>query len=232
MKKVFCILLSVMIVLVSVIPANAWTFVDETRSQIPVIRISGDGEPLYNAEGERIMHFRGLLESNDEEENGDDKITDAVVNILMPFLREGILFNKWDNYYAALQTEISELFGEALLDNNGNPLPGTGLSQNKRNQMEQLKKTDKKIGKGYYAYNDYWFNYDWRLLTIDKQIESPTPTDSAIIISRLFTVPSVISSTCALSTCTAGSASTTTAPIIKLNITSTILFSASSVPSL
>ena len=192
MKKVFCILLSVMIVLVSVIPANAWVFVDETRSQIPVIRISGDGEPLYNAEGERIMHFRGLLESNDEEEDGDDKITDAVVNILMPFLREGILFNKWDNYYAALQTEISELFGEALLDNNGNPLPGTGLSQNKRNQMEQLKKTDKKIGKGYYAYNDYWFNYDWRLdpLAIADEfhefveaIKSTTNSEKVSIIS-------------------------------------------------
>ncbi len=145
MKKVWCILLSVLLAAMTVIPVCAGTNVNETRSQIPVIRISGDGEPLYNAEGERIMHFRGLLETDSNEENEEDnKIMDAAINILMPFLREGILFNKWDNYYAALEKEIGEMFGDALLDCNGEPIPGTGLSQSKLAQVENLKKTDKK----------------------------------------------------------------------------------------
>ena len=43
----------------------------------------------------------------------------------------------------------------------------------------------------------------------------PTPIDKAIIIDFLLTLPSVISSTCLFNTKTAGSARTTTKPIIK-----------------
>ena len=46
-------------------------------------------------------------------------------------------------------------------------------------------------------------------------METPTPIASATIIERLVTVPPVTSSTCLLSTCTAGSARTVTAPITK-----------------
>ena len=161
MKKGISVLLAALLLFACGLPAYAWTDPSATRSQIPVIRISGDGEPLYNAQGERIMHFRGFLENTGEENN--DALYESIFNILKPFLREGILFNKWDNYYAALQTEIGELFGEALLDGNGNPIDGTGLSQSRVESMEWLKKTDRKIGKGYYGLNDYWFNYDWRL---------------------------------------------------------------------
>ncbi len=161
MKKIISVLLTLLLLAASVLPACAWTDPSATRSQIPVIRISGDGEALYNSQGERIMHFRGFLEDNGDDDNS--ALYEAIGNVLMPFLREGILFNKWDNYYAALQTEIGELFGDALLDGNGEPIPGTGLSESRKNEIEWLKKTDRKIGKGYYGLNDYWFNYDWRL---------------------------------------------------------------------
>lgn len=161
LKKICSILLAVLLLGSCMIHAFAWTDPSASRSTIPVIRISGDGAPLYNENGERIMHFRGFLEDNGEED--DSALYEAIGNVLMPFLREGILFNKWDNYYAALQTEIGELFGEALLDGNGEPLAGTGLSQSNKDSMEWLKHNDRKIGKGYYDINDYWFNYDWRL---------------------------------------------------------------------
>ena len=51
--------------------------------------------------------------------------------------------------------------------------------------------------------------------SIDSATEMPTPTDNAIIIDSLPTALSVISSTCLLSTCTAGSARTTVSPITK-----------------
>lgn len=161
MKKILSVLLTLLLLSASVLPACAWTDPSATRSQIPVIRISGDGEALYNSRGERIMHFRGFLEDNGDDDNS--ALYEAIGNVLMPFLREGILFNKWDNYYAALQTEIGELFGDALLDGNGEPIAGTGLSESRKNEIEWLKKTDRKIGKGYYGLDDYWFNYDWRL---------------------------------------------------------------------
>lgn len=164
MKKIVSLLLVLVLMLSLAVPAVAGIDTSSSRSQIPVIRISGDGEPLYNSEGERIMHFRGLLESNgDEEDDGDNAILEATANILMPFLMEGILQDKWDNYYANLQKEIGDMFGDALLDGNANPVNGTGLSQDRLNELEYNKVTDKKGSKGYYSLTDYWFRYDWRL---------------------------------------------------------------------
>ena len=95
MKKIISVLLTLLLLAASVLPACAWTDPSATRSQIPVIRISGDGEALYNSQGERIMHFRGFLEDNGDDDNS--ALYEAIGNVLMPFLREGILFNQWDN---------------------------------------------------------------------------------------------------------------------------------------
>ncbi|MBE6773920.1 MAG: alpha/beta hydrolase [Ruminococcaceae bacterium] len=162
MKRFISIVLALILAFSMAVPAFAGIDRNQTRSQIPVVRISGDGEALYNAEGERIMHFRGLLEDNGDDEDSS-AIYESIANVLLPFLVEGVLFDNWDPYYENLQKEISELFGDALLDCNGDPIPGTGLPQNVLNDMEYNRTHDKKGSKGYYAYNDYWFKYDWRL---------------------------------------------------------------------
>ncbi|MBR3817360.1 MAG: hypothetical protein IKJ27_11620 [Clostridia bacterium] len=162
MKKVMALLLTVSLIFTLGVPAMAGIDASQSRSQIPVIRISGDGEPLYNEEGERIMHFRGLLEGKDEEED-NSSIYSSIINVLGPFLIEGVLFDNWEPYYENLQTEIGELFGDALLDNNGNPVSGTGLSESRISFMNTRKYEDRKLGRGYYEIGDYWFNYDWRL---------------------------------------------------------------------
>lgn len=163
MKRFLSIFLAVVLVFSVALPAFAGIDRNGTKSQIPVIRISGDGEALYNAKGERIMHFRGLLEGNDSEDGDNSAIYESISNVLLPFLIEGVAFDNWEPYYENLQKEISELFGDALLDKNGEPLEGTGLPQNVIDSMEYNKKTDKKGSKGFYAYDDYWFKYDWRL---------------------------------------------------------------------
>lgn len=163
MKKFISVILALILVMSCSVTAFAGIDANATRSQIPVIRISGDGEALYNSEGERIMHFRGLLEKNEDEEEDDSGIYQSIANVLLPFLIEGIAFDKWDNYYNNLQKEIGELFGDALLDNNGNPVNGTGLSESRINYMNARKHEDRKIGRGFYRWEDYWFNYDWRL---------------------------------------------------------------------
>lgn len=164
MKKIISVILALILAFSCTITAFAGTDINATRSQIPIIRISGDGEALYNAEGEKIMHFRGLLEDSDDEEDEDNSaLYESLANVLLPFLVEGVFLDKWDNYYNNLQKEIGELFGDALLDCNGNPVNGTGLPQNRLDEMEYNKKTDKGADRGYYKYNDYWFRYDWRL---------------------------------------------------------------------
>ncbi len=192
MKKILSIALALILAFSCTVPAFAWTDVNATKSQIPIIRISGDGEPLYNKEGERIMHFRGLLEKNEEEEEDSSGLYASIANVLMPFLIDGIVFDEWDAYYENLQTEIGELFGDALLDNNGEPINGTGLSESRINYMNQRKTEDRKIGRGYYELHDYWFNYDWRLdpLAIAddfndyvKTIKTTTGSDKVSIVS-------------------------------------------------
>ena len=163
MKKFMSVLLALILTLSCTVTAFAGIDYNSTRSQIPVIRISGDGDPLYNSEGEKIMHFRGLLEKNEDEEEDNSGIYQSIANVLLPFLIEGIAFDKWDNYYNNLQKEIGELFGEALLDNNGEPISGTGLPQKRLDEMEYNKKTDKGAARGFYTAGDYWFRYDWRL---------------------------------------------------------------------
>ncbi|MBQ8503279.1 MAG: hypothetical protein IJ491_03265 [Clostridia bacterium] len=193
MKKIISVMLVLLLMSSLVIPATAGVDVNQTRSRIPVIRISGDGEPLYNDNGEKIMHFRGLLETdNSEEEDDNSELYGSIANVLLPFLVEGVVFDRWDNYYNNLQTEIGELFGDALLDNNGNPINGTGLSDSRIEYMEQKKYENPKASRGYYNIDDYWFNYDWRLDPLEtadefndyvKTIKNTTGCDKVSIVA-------------------------------------------------
>ena len=140
--------------------------VHSSRSQIPVIRILGDGEPLYNAKQEKIYHIRSMTFNSSSDDDEDSDIMGSVANILLPFLIDGLLNDKWDAYYENLQKEISEIFSEIILDGNGNPVEGTGISQARKDEMARYK-TDKYNNdiknRGYYQINDYRFWYDWRL---------------------------------------------------------------------
>ena len=60
MKKILSLVLAVIFVFSLVLPAFSAVNVNETKSQIPVIRISGDGEALYDADGNKIFHYRDL----------------------------------------------------------------------------------------------------------------------------------------------------------------------------
>lgn len=167
MKKLTSIFLAAIMILLMSIPAFAGVkdediIVNESRSQVPVIRILGDGEPLYDADGNRLFHHVSIALGKDDAADEESDIAGSVANILMPFLKEGLLMNNWEPYYENLQKEISELTGESKLDNNGNPVPGTGLSQEKRDYMAKAA-TINQGKKGYFAINDYRFWYDWRL---------------------------------------------------------------------
>ncbi|MCM1364794.1 MAG: hypothetical protein NC122_06555 [Faecalibacterium sp.] len=168
MKKVISVLLALVMVLSLAVPAMAVveTFTDAgIRKNIPVIRISGDGEPLYNNEtGEKLLHYKDLLgDLGGDDDSDNSEIYKSIANVLLPFLVEGIAQDKWDNYYKNLQKEISELFGDTLLDKNGNPVDGTGISATTTAQVQYDKIHDKKDGNGNYGLFDYYYKYDWRL---------------------------------------------------------------------
>ncbi len=163
MKKMISVLLCLTLIFAVMAPV-AFASQDE---RLPTVYIRGNGEKLYNADGTRLAtDFSGLSFGGDDEGDEDDstdKIVEAVVNILKPFVLEGMLFDKWDNYGRAIYEELAPLFGDAGLDENGNPKNGTGVSPEElKASTEQSKTPD------HYIYNhDYNFVYDWRLSPYD-----------------------------------------------------------------
>jgi len=190
MKKSLSVLLSLLLVLITVSPAFAVEHT-VTGSQIPVVVLGGDGDTIYDAEGNYVFDIDELGKIfNDTDSDG---AVESVMNVLKPFLIEGVLFNKWDNYYAQLESEIGELFEGVRLDNNGNVSNGSHISQAHQDEVQRNMRLDRKGSKGYYSYSDYHFWYDWRLSPLEvadqlndfiESIKSVTGSQQVAIIGR------------------------------------------------
>lgn len=161
MKKLISILLvTVMLFAVMAPMASAVNAYD----YLPTIYIRGNGEALYYPDGTRLVASFDDLSLGGEEGGIDkDTIVETAVNILKPFVMEGMVFDKWDNYGKAIYEELKPLFPDAGLDENGNPLKGTGISASQQDLKNRLPHS-------VWEYNnkrDYPFFYDWRLSPYD-----------------------------------------------------------------
>ncbi len=166
MKKIISVVLSIVLVFGLMLPAFSWVNIEETQSQIPVIRISGDGEALYDEEGKKIFHYHdlaNLVTGNGEGGTDNSELYKSMAETLLPALAKGLATDNWDDLYSGLETEISKIFANSLLDENGNVTNNSGLSQARKEQMEDKRHNSKKGEKGYFGWLDYWFYYDWRL---------------------------------------------------------------------
>ncbi len=166
MKKIISVILAIALVLGCASVAFAGVDANGSHSQIPVIRISGDGEALYDPDGNKIFHYKdvaNLVKGDSEEGTDNSEMYKAMAEKLLPTIVKGVVTDNWDDMYAALEEEISKIFSNSLLDENGNVTNGSGLSEKRKKQMATKRTTDKKGSKGYYAWEDYVFHYDWRL---------------------------------------------------------------------
>ncbi len=163
MKKIISVFLVTVLLFSFAIPAFSWVDANETRSQIPVIRISGDGEALYDDQGNKVFHYRDIGKLVSGESEANTEMYKSMAETLLPAIVKGLAINDWDDLYAGLETEIGKIFADTILDENGNVPNNTGLGQNRIDEMEHKRHNDQKGSKGYYSYNDYWFRYDWRL---------------------------------------------------------------------
>lgn len=171
MKKIISILLAVVLVFTLAVPAFA-AELTSWWSQIPVVSIAGDGEPLYDADGNQIFKTTDILSGfGVGEDDEDGSVMDAVVNILYPFLVEGLLTDNWDNYYNNLYEEIADIFEASILTKDGEAPEGTGLSQARKDEVAANLQQDAKEIWGCYLDWNYKFHYDWRLdpLTVADQ---------------------------------------------------------------
>ena len=173
MKKIIALLLSVLLVFGACTPVALAqdTKIKNLRGsgKVPVIRICGDGQELIDAEGNPILNYKGLLgifnEDGEDGEDGekDNVVLESVINIVLPFLVEGLLTDNWDPYYDALYKEISELFENSLLDADGNAQPGSGNTPDKIERMKiDMTKDRSPVHKNYGGWT-YQLFYDWRL---------------------------------------------------------------------
>lgn len=189
-KSIALFLAVTMLVSIWAVTASAKTteWISQSLSDIPVIRISGDGEKLVDKDGNKVFHYKdfaSILESDDEEEEeSDSSLLESIANILMPFLIDGMLNDNWEPYYKNLQKEIGELFENSLLDKDGNAQYGTGLRQERKNKMENVRHNDQfwrtSDGTKYYVHDRYWFYYDWRLDPIESAAELKSYIDDIL----------------------------------------------------
>ncbi|MBE6786214.1 MAG: hypothetical protein E7538_08305 [Ruminococcaceae bacterium] len=161
MKKIISFFLATVMLFAFMAPAasaaNAYEY-------LPTIYIRGNGETLCYPDGTVLAATMEDLSLGGEEGGIDkDTIVESAVNILKPFVLEGMLFDKWDNYGRAIYDEISPLFKDAGLDYDGNPKAGTGVTKERQELKERLPYSK-------WEYNnkhDYEFIYDWRLSPYD-----------------------------------------------------------------
>ncbi len=163
MKKFLAFVLSCVMIFSLAVPAFAVDLTD--RSKIPVVAISGDGEQLYKADGTKIKIWKDLLGSEkvgDETDITVENIAKSIAKVIYSYAAEGLLTGNWEPYYETIYNEVSKYFSGLLLDKNGEASDGSGISQDRKNQMKYESNIDRKWN-GTYGSNDYHFYYDWRL---------------------------------------------------------------------
>lgn len=166
MKKIISVFLSFALLIGLAFPVFSAVDANECHSQIPVIRISGDGEALYDSDGNKIFHYKDiakLFKSEGDSGSDNSELYKSMAETLLPAVVKGLTLNSWDDLYVGLETEISKIFSNSLLDENGNVTNGSGLSQRRKDEMYKKRNYNQMGSKGFFAWEDYWFHYDWRL---------------------------------------------------------------------
>lgn len=132
------------------------------NERTPIVYIRGNGDGIYYPDGTLcVAQFEDV--SLGGEGSGEDAVVEAVVNILKPFVLEGMIFDNWDNYGRAVYEEIKPLFPDSDLDYNGNPRKDTGVHPDTMRDGTNAAKST-----WYYNTNSsYCFPYDWRLSPYD-----------------------------------------------------------------
>lgn len=161
MKKLISLLLVTVMLFAVMAPM---TTVSAANERTPIVYIRGNGDGLFYPDGTLcVAQFEDLSIGGDDSSINKDKIVETAVNILKPFVMEGMIFDKWDNYGRAIYEELKPLFPDAGLDCNGNPTKGTGVHY-------QVMADSVAAAKDPWYYNtnsSYCFAYDWRLSPYD-----------------------------------------------------------------
>ena len=160
MKKIISLILALIMTFSLALPA-AYA-VDQKPYEAgptPIILLRGNGEPIHYDKGNGEEAKIDL-----DEVLGDESIYDVegmkkeIVNILIPFVMQGLPFDEWDDCRKAIYNAISPFFKQSISDGDGNAQMDTTIS--KAAQEENANPKVKTSGP-YYT-GEYVFHYDWR----------------------------------------------------------------------
>lgn len=147
MKKVLSLLLAAVMVFSLAVPSFA-SF--SKRSEYPIIFLQGNGEDIVDEDGNVVYDF-----SYDTSNLAND-----IVEICMPNLLIGLSTGDYSAYYDSLYNKLSEVYGNAKLDVDGEVLAGTNVAPYRLQQNENVAKRGWASTYGMYEYH-FW--YDWRI---------------------------------------------------------------------
>ena len=160
MKKAISLFLSLLLIFAVMTPSASAV----GEENLPIIYIRGNGETIYDGDGNVLA--LGISDLFSNVANGDlnkEKVVETCANIMLPLLTEGLMFDEWDNYGKAVYEELKPLFKGSEIDENGNPINGSGIAQSRIDESEAEAERDT-VNYGLYDYN---FMYDWRLSPYD-----------------------------------------------------------------
>ena len=166
MKKIVSIILCVLLLASCAFTGSAAeekTPVTRVGSKVPVVLVGGDGDKLVDENGKEVFRFLDL--GNAIGDTDTETIKESVLNVVKPLLVQGMLTGNFDPYYEALYNEVAEMFSDVLLDENGEPKNGSGITDARKEEMRVALSRDQKkyTASGTYELFNYHFWYDWRL---------------------------------------------------------------------
>ena len=160
MKKAISLFLSLLLIFAVMAPVASAV----GEENLPIIYIRGNGETIYDGDG-NVLGL-GISDLFSNVANGDfdkETVVETCANIMLPMLTEGLLFDEWDRYGKAVYEELKPIFKGSEIDENGNPINGSGIAQSRIDASEAEAERDT-VNYGLYDYN---FMYDWRLSPYD-----------------------------------------------------------------
>ncbi len=201
MKRFISVILSVIMVFSAVSVA----FAQENEkinvdgfTDVPVVLLSGDSTPIVNKDGEQALQYKNFL-SDAYRQEVFGILKEGFVDLIYPYMVDGLLTNNWQPLYDTLYEAIGKLFEETLLDKNGDvPTDPENPAYMSTLDPYYFQRNDNSVsrtyGEGYqYSVSTFWFFYDWRLDTFDtaaklheyiQEVKRATGHDKVGLIGR------------------------------------------------
>lgn len=150
MKKFVSVLLAAIMVFALFVPVSAVSVM--TRSTYPIVYFRGNSEDIVDEDGNVVYDFEV-----------DGETIKQMAKKILPYFVTGYLTNDFDEYYKVFGEEMSKLYEKCLLDGDGNPQYGTGISEAQKQANIKEMNTNYANGSGTFNINSYDFANDWRL---------------------------------------------------------------------